>query len=732
MAGTEFVFRIKGDASGAVSASNEAGKAVGGVKKEVGVLNDALGKMGTMVAGAFAVGSIIAFGKEVAKATGQLQSLQTRLEGIYGSAAAGNKALDSLRMTADKLGLNFSELSENFTQFVSAAKASGMEVSKAEKIFNNMSVAIAGSGASSEQASRAMTALTQMIGKGKISAEEMRGQLGEALPQAMGWLAKSLNMTVGEVGKLIDSGKLSTDVLLKFSATAAEAMGPNVQKMAEGLNGQINRLENSWTQFKQTLGESGAIEMAVSALSGLIKAVDKAYYSLNLLMAAGSGDFKKVAQIAANTYDKSVTQFEIKAEESAKKQVEAYLKIKAGSKDLGAQLIKEAQSHERVASITERTAKVMGKQTEQDTVIILNEKAKAKAFRDAAKELEKNNTVTNTHRELTKEEIKAQEKQRKEQEALAASIAKTTREIDRQMIAYALAHSGEKENMVGPQMPDWYAKSLEKSRQAKKDADEEEARSKKEADERDKRDAAQKEADDKKRIQDKKDRNLEMYQSIGNSAATLTGLISAGYEKQSIELRKSLESGEIDQKQYEERIRQIKKKEFIANKIAAIGEIIINTAVQSTAKPELMPFIIANGAAQAAVVAAQPIPYAKGTKKVPMLTGAVRGKDSVHAILMPDERVVPADTNMMPGYHELLNDIQDRRISPDMAMFLHEAAAGRIVGGGSRGLDEERLGDIFARAISRIPSPAFSIDERGVAVISQRAQFREQQIRRKL
>lgn len=731
MAGTEFVFRIKGDASGAVQASNEAGRAIGGVKKETDTMNNALAKMGTLVAGAFALGEIIAFGKEVAKVTGQMQSLQVRMEGIYGTAQAGNKALDSLRRTADELGLNFADLSENFVQFVSAAKASGMEVSKAEKIFKNMSVAIAGSGASTEQAGRAMTALTQMIGKGKISAEEMRGQLGEALPQAMGWLAKSMNKTVAEVGKLMDSGQLTTDVLEKFSKTAAEAMGPNVQGLAKSLNAEMNRLENSWTSFMQSVGQSGAIEVAVSSLSALVKTLDKAAYSMNLLVAASTGNMTKVAQIVAGTYSKSLNEFEVKAVDAAQKQVQAYIKLKGESKDLQAQLIKEAESHERVARQTEQVAKVIGKQDELDTVTIINEKAKAAAFREAAAALNEQNTVSNVAVPLTKEQIAATEREAKAQKDKADSTAKATAELRKQMIESAKKLKTSDFEM-GPQMTPDYKKAVEDKAKVEKEfydyIDQLEVNSNQHAMElADQR--KEKEVQDAKDIKDLQKEKLKYGM---DAAMQLTGLITAGYEKQAAILNQSLQRGAISQEQYDKKIRDIKRKEFISNKVAALAQIAISTAVNASAQPELLPFILANGAVQAAVVAAQPIPYAKGTKKVPMVRGAVRGQDSVHAILMPDERVVPASTNMTPGYNELLNDIQDRRISPDMAMFLHEMSAGRMVASGGRGLDEERLGDILSRAISRIPSPSFNIDERGVAVISQRAQFREQQIRRKL
>lgn len=65
----------------------------------------------------------------------------------------------------------------------------------------------------------------------------------------------------------------------------------------------------------------------------------------------------------------------------------------------------------------------------------------------------------------------------------------------------------------------------------------------------------------------------------------------------------------------DKKIRAIKRRQAIINKIAAIAEIAISTAKNVAAGPVvLIPYWIALGAAQAAIVAAQPIPYKKGTK----------------------------------------------------------------------------------------------------------------------
>jgi phage tail tape-measure protein len=173
------VFKISADTSNFDAGMKKTGQAVDDVGKKtkqatagVGQFQNALGNIAGMVASAFAVTELIAFGKEMTKVSAQMESLRVRLDGLYGSQEKGTDVFSDLSFMANKYGIELKTLTENYASFVAGAKASGMELGKAEKIFKSMTIAIKGSGASSETASRAFTALTQMIGKGKIQAEE--------------------------------------------------------------------------------------------------------------------------------------------------------------------------------------------------------------------------------------------------------------------------------------------------------------------------------------------------------------------------------------------------------------------------------------------------------------------------------------------------------------------------------------------------------------------------------
>jgi hypothetical protein len=102
-----------------------------------------------------------------------------------------------------------------------------------------------------------------------------------------------------------------------------------------------------------------------------------------------------------------------------------------------------------------------------------------------------------------------------------------------------------------------------------------------------------------------------------------------------------------------------------------------------------------------------------------MVRGAVRGKDSVHAILTPNERVVPEDINSQPGYSALMDLAHDRKISDKEAGFIAKLATGGVYASqqGSD-IDYNQLGKSIAKYI---PHTDVRIDHNGIAVITDRS-----------
>jgi tape measure domain-containing protein len=756
---------------------NKLDNATKKASKDVSGLDDALGKIGGMVAGAFAVERLIAFGKEVLNVTKQFESIQIRLNSIAGGAIEGQKAMDDLRILANRLGLEFKGLAGEYANFVGAAKASGMEVVKADKIFKSMAVALAGSGASAEATGRAMTALTQMIGKGKISAEELRGQLGEAVPSAMGIMAKSLGVTTQELDKMMASGQLmANEVLPKFATEMEKAFGGDAEKLADGLQGSLNRLSNAWDSFMLNIGNSAPFDVAINALTGLINAVDRGVQVLTKGTTQAYLSGKKTEQtLQAQAVIKNINQKLDEKQLTIDQKKEAFNKMLQDSQKKENELLlergkvrKEVEkgggdfyaNKRRLFDLLELTQK---QQVYNDAL-----KSEIKVLDAEAPAKEKSN-------ELTENQIKAIEKERLERIKLKREMEKALKDVFKVDFSQEL----EDPNLVGAPKPDAkYFRDARDQRQKEEDEKLKQMRSwqgifeneqgrlfANELSELDRKHRMGKikeetylqdlialrkkygvdvaDVEEKITLSDfekKQTRKAYAHQMAGETASAVTSTVLA-YKQKELDgeaemVEKQRQAGLISEEQYDQQMRAIKRKQAVMDRIAAIAQIAINTAIAITnptnaaAALTLTPLYLANAAIQTGIVLAQPLPYNKGTKRVPMMRGAVRGRDSVHAILTPDERVVPADINTQPGYSALLDLAQDKKISDKEAGFLAElATSGMRRTNTSQTIDPDTIG----RAIAKyIPHTNVAINERGIAVITERSQTEIRRLRRRI
>lgn len=256
--------------------------------------------------------------QDIFKTTKELQGLDNALKQVSGTQEAYSRNQDFLRKTSEDFGLEIKGLTQQFTQFYVSAKDK-LSQSEIEGIFTSISKAGSVMGLSIDAQNRAFNALNQMMSKGVVYSEELKGQLGEALPGAFGIMAKSLNVNEQQLGKMLQQGQLlASDVLPKFAEQLEKVYGIETIDRVETLSASQNRLSNSWTEMIRSLNESetGGISQFFKTM------IDGLNTILNLIIEANKGieEFKK------QTYKESrvniVTQVQNMASSSASSIIE--------------------------------------------------------------------------------------------------------------------------------------------------------------------------------------------------------------------------------------------------------------------------------------------------------------------------------------------------------------------------------------------------------------------------
>ena len=100
--------------------------------------------------------------------------------------SAGNQDayFERLAGSANKLGIPIREVSLAFLELNAATRDTDFEGQKTQAAFEALGNALSVTGADSVRFQRGFRALTQILSKDQLFAEELRQQLGEALPTA--------------------------------------------------------------------------------------------------------------------------------------------------------------------------------------------------------------------------------------------------------------------------------------------------------------------------------------------------------------------------------------------------------------------------------------------------------------------------------------------------------------------------------------------------------------------
>ncbi|MDZ8336490.1 tape measure protein [Escherichia coli] len=189
----------------------------------------------------------------------------------------GDKASEAetfIRGLADKTGLNISEGLSSYAKFAAGAQGS-MSQEQTQELFGNATAMSRLMGLSNDELNGILKAFEQMASKGKIQAEELRGQLGDRMAGAFKLFAEALGMTAAELDKAMKDGKiLSSDALPKV----AKQMGLMIDKaggwaeVAKSTQTALGKLANNWddTMVKIFSGSQDELNGFLSSMSSLL------------------------------------------------------------------------------------------------------------------------------------------------------------------------------------------------------------------------------------------------------------------------------------------------------------------------------------------------------------------------------------------------------------------------------------------------------------------------------
>lgn len=228
---------------------------------------------------------------QVITAFQSLEAAQNRLGAVFnGDQSRVSSELDFLRRTADRLGISFQVLADEYGKFAVATNGTNLAGEETRKIF--LAVAEAGrvNKLSLDNMQGTYLALTQMVSKGKVQSEELRRQLGDRLPGAFNIMASALGMTTAQLDAAMQKGEVTSDALSKFADELNRRFGRQLESSLTSTTTAIGKFQNQIYQTRLAFANGGFIDAFTAALNKLNTALaSPEFQSFVAKLSAGFG-----------------------------------------------------------------------------------------------------------------------------------------------------------------------------------------------------------------------------------------------------------------------------------------------------------------------------------------------------------------------------------------------------------------------------------------------------------
>ena len=230
-------------ALGQLKAVDQASKGLDG-----GLKGAAVGAKGLGAAISAALGPLLAFSTAVATVQKGLTvafergAAEQRLKNLASSTGEYEAALGVAAATSDKFGMSQTEATQALADVYGRLKGVGFGLKETSQIYDGFNAIAKQSGIAGSDAAGVFFQLSQALGKGKLNGDEFVS-VSERMPQLLDAIAQATGRSRGELSKMAQDGKITSEVLFKALSGSAAA--------ASDLNGKLTEQQKAFNALSQ-------------------------------------------------------------------------------------------------------------------------------------------------------------------------------------------------------------------------------------------------------------------------------------------------------------------------------------------------------------------------------------------------------------------------------------------------------------------------------------------------
>ena len=267
------------DANITVRLINETKAGFSSIQSDLNRMTSALNTITTLFAGAFSARAI----KDIVD---NVETLNNKIKVVSTSSEDFAKKYAEIYKIAQATGQPINELGNLYTKLDRSQKVAGISAEQVGKVTEVFANALRVSGTNAAGSAAALLQFSQALQSGRLSGDEFRTIL-EQTPILLQKVADALGVSYGELRKLSQEQKLTSEVVAKAMLLMGDEISELANKMNFTLAQSLTRVSNSLQKTaKEFLDSSGAMEVVNKIADYLIKNMDSIVPVLGLVASA--------------------------------------------------------------------------------------------------------------------------------------------------------------------------------------------------------------------------------------------------------------------------------------------------------------------------------------------------------------------------------------------------------------------------------------------------------------
>jgi hypothetical protein len=211
----------------------------------------------TLFAGALGSAALAEFASDVQKVGNSLLSFRIGIDAVSASSKEQGEALSFIRDAATRIGAPLDSATDSFKALYVNMRSLGRPVDEITKVFSGFQTAMTALHISSRDQALSWREIAETYSQGVIHTRQAILSLGSHIPGMAANLQQALGVSGEKLHAMFKAGGLPLDTWTKVAALLEKQYGAQIPEAFRHSQQNVVALQNSFTQFKQVVFDSG-------------------------------------------------------------------------------------------------------------------------------------------------------------------------------------------------------------------------------------------------------------------------------------------------------------------------------------------------------------------------------------------------------------------------------------------------------------------------------------------